>query len=95
MSTIENGLRADVMRQRMEDKNSLDKNFIYIGTGNSETLDGVTIKETKGIDLMTAINDPDNNGVQKIQVGEKNYTFAVSTSTTGGIEGVITFVVES
>lgn len=55
MSTIENGLRADVMRQRMEDKNSLDKDCIYIGTGNSTSLDGVTIKETIGMNLIEAI----------------------------------------
>lgn len=55
MSTIENGLRADVMRQRMEDKNSLDEGYIYIGTGKSISLDNVTIKETKGMKLSEAI----------------------------------------
>lgn len=93
MSTIENGLRADVMRQRMEDKNSLEKNYIYIGTGNSETLDNVNIKETKGEDLMTAINRQ-GSGVKKIQIDGKTYSLAVSTSTTGGVDGQITFVIE-
>lgn len=57
MSTIENGLRADVMRQRMEDKNALERGYIYIGTGNSMSLDNVTIKETKGMYIIDAIQE--------------------------------------
>lgn len=101
MSTIENGLRADVMRKRMEDKNSLDENYIYIGEGGTpEEVDGVTIKKTKGEDLMTAINRQ-TNGVQKIQAKNEsdefvNYTFRVTNSLTPPVDGnTITFVIES
>lgn len=40
MSVIENGLRADIMRKRMEDKNTLQhKGSLYVGTGNNETME--------------------------------------------------------
>ena len=39
MSEIENGLRADVMRKRMEDKNTLkNKGSLYVGTGEYTTI---------------------------------------------------------
>ena len=39
MSIIEAGLRADIMRGRIEDKNSLTKKGdLYVGTGNSKTV---------------------------------------------------------
>ena len=47
MSVIENGLRADIMRKRMEDKNTLqNKGSLYIGTGEKETME---LKWSNGI----------------------------------------------
>ena len=47
MSVIENGLRADIMRKRMEDKNTLqNKGSLYVGTGNKETIENKDIYET-------------------------------------------------
>ena len=44
MSVIENGLRADIMRKRMEDKNALqNKGSLYVGTGNKETIENKDI----------------------------------------------------
>ena len=48
MSVIENGLRADIMRKRMEDKNTLQhKGSLYVGTGNSESEDNKITYETE------------------------------------------------
>ena len=48
MSIIENGLRADIMRKRMEDKNTLkNKGSLYVGTGNKETIETKDTYETK------------------------------------------------
>ena len=47
MSIIEAGLRADIMRERIEDKNSLTKKGdLYVGTGKSKTVQDSKIYET-------------------------------------------------
>ena len=47
MSIIEAGLRADIMRGRIEDKNSLTKKGdLYVGTGDSKTVGDRKIYET-------------------------------------------------
>ena len=48
MSVIDNGLRADIMRKRMEDKNILkNKGSLYIGLGTFDTEEGTDIYHTK------------------------------------------------
>lgn len=102
---IPNGLRADVMRNKMENKDALKEDgYIYIGTGNKIKIEAdentYEIPETKGEDLMTAINRQ-TNGVQKIQAKNEsdefvNYTFRVTNSLTPPVDGnTITFVIES
>ena len=57
MSIIENGLRADIMRKRMEDKNTLqNKGSLYVGIGNGQT---------------TAIN-PSNDKTYQVLVSDAN-----------------------
>lgn len=89
MSTIENGLRADVMRQRMEDKNSLDKGYIYIGTGNSISLDNVTIKETKGMKLSEAIQE--YGGMDSCPLSDALNPQLLNTNPVNGEKKTISF----
>ena len=58
MSIIENGLRADIFRNRIEDKNSFlnedkqtsNKNLIYVSTGNVTKInDGTKDMSVQGI----------------------------------------------
>jgi len=54
MSEIDNGLRADIMRKRMEDKNTLShKGSLYVGTGEKETINGVDIYKTQELQAPT------------------------------------------
>ena len=49
---IPSGLRADIMRQSMENKNLLStKGSIYVGTGESVTINGEKIYKTKALAL--------------------------------------------
>lgn len=58
MSIIENGLRADVFRNRVEDKNALQNlGDIYVGTGVSSRIDGVNVQKTEGKNIIDAINE--------------------------------------
>ena len=92
MSTIENGLRADVMRQRMEDKNSLDEGCIYIGTGNSISLDNVTIKETKGMKLSEAIQQ--YGGKDSYPLSDALNPQLLNTNPVNGEKKTISFYTE-
>ena len=60
MATIDNnnrilsGLRADIMRNLMENKNLLNKKgMIYVGTGIIDTLGGETVYRTTALELGT------------------------------------------
>lgn len=58
MSTIQDGTRSDEARARVEDRNNLDAiNKIYIGTGESITVNGHTVWQTEGKNIIKAIND--------------------------------------
>jgi hypothetical protein len=49
---IQSGLRADIMRCSMENKNLLaKKGSIYVGTGDTQTIDGQTIYKTECLEL--------------------------------------------
>ncbi len=49
---ISNGLRADIMRSSMENKNLLsDKGSIYVGTGEKITTGGTSVAKTKALAL--------------------------------------------
>ena len=58
MSTIQDGTRSDEARARVEDRNNLDAiNKIYVGTGESITVNGHTVWQTEGKNIIKAIND--------------------------------------
>lgn len=58
MSTIQDGTRSDEARARVEDRNNLDAiNKIYVGTGESITVNGHTVWQTEGKNIIEAIND--------------------------------------
>lgn len=71
MSTIEAGLRADIMRERIEDKNSLaKKGDLYVGTGKSKTVQDSKIYET---------------GTLSIPSGCEGYPLVVDSKSTYGL----------
>lgn len=77
MSTIENGLRADVMRNKMESKDALKGDgYIYVGTGNKITIeaDGNTyeIPETTGMDIREAITKYGAKALNPISISSKD-----------------------
>lgn len=58
MSTIQDGTRSDEARARVEDRNNLDAiNKIYVGTGESITVNGHTVWQTEGKNIIKAIDD--------------------------------------
>lgn len=74
---IPNGLRADVMRNKMENKDALKKDgYIYVGTGNKITIeaDGNTyeIPETKGMDIREAITKYGAKALSPISILSKD-----------------------
>lgn len=76
MSTIENGLRADVMRNKMESKDALKEDgYIYVGTGNKIKIeaDGNTyeIPETTGMHISEAITKYGANALNPISISSK------------------------
>ena len=71
MSTIEAGLRADIMRERIEDKNSLTKKGdLYVGTGESKKVGGYDICET---------------GTLSIPSGCEGYPLVIDSKSTYGL----------
>lgn len=65
MSIIENGTAAKIVRNRMEDKNTLkSKGQIYAGTGETEQILNETVYKT------AAVAAPDDNN--KILVSDSN-----------------------
>lgn len=77
MSIIENGLRADVMRNKMESKDALKEDgYIYVGTGNKIKIeaDGNTyeIPETKGVHISEAITKYGANALNPISISSKD-----------------------
>ena len=81
MSIIENGLRADVFRKRIEDKNALkNANDIYVGTGNKETINGTDVYTTQSKNLIDAINEAQTSG-KKINTAIKSAELEGTTLT--------------
>lgn len=81
MSIIENGLRADIFRKRIEDKNTLkNANDIYVGTGNKETINGVDVYTTESKNLIDAINEAQTTG-KKIETAIKSAELNGTTLT--------------
>lgn len=91
MSIIENGLRADIFRNRIEDKNSFlnedkktsNKNLIYVSTGNVTKInDGTTdiyVPITEGKNIQQVIsNDIILNGIKFSQSDIANGENAIS-----------------
>lgn len=74
---IPNGLRADVMRNKMENKDALKGDgYIYVGTGNKITIeaDGNTyeIPETTGMDIREAITKYGAKALNPISISSKD-----------------------
>ena len=56
IGTIPAGLSGNIMRKRMEDKNTLShKGSLYVGTGEKETINGVDIYKTQ--ELQAPVTD--------------------------------------
>ena len=73
-STIPSGLRGDVMRKRIEDKNTLQhKGSLYVGTGESET---ITVDETDYPIYETT----------ELEAGEDNEILVADSSTNSGLK---------
>lgn len=86
MSVIENGLRADIMRKRMEDKNSLvNKNSFYVG---EESEQGIITGEIHPSVWDTAIFIKD--GMPSFEtIYNKNFQYSVTNAEyTNSIESV-------
>lgn len=67
MATISAGLRADVMRSMMEDKNTLTtKGALYVGAGTTTTVGGVTIYNTQALNPGSADTVLCSNGTSAI-----------------------------
>lgn len=65
---IPSGLRADIMRSSMENKNLLaKKGSIYVGTGESMTVGGETVYKTK------ALNIGNNGEILQVKNGDLGY----------------------
>lgn len=74
---IPNGLRADVMRNKMENKDALKGDgYIYVGTGNKIKIeaDGNTyeIPETTGMDIREAITKYGAKALNPISISSKD-----------------------
>jgi hypothetical protein len=84
---IQSGLRVDIMRCSMENKNLLaKKGSIYVGTGDTQTIGGQTIYKTKALELggsggvLQVING--SLGYDKIQ--NSNFNSGVNYSNLAG-----------
>lgn len=65
---IQPGLRADIMRSSMENKNLLaKKGSIYVGTGKAQTVGGQTIPTTEALQIGS------NNEVLRVEDGNLKY----------------------
>lgn len=65
---IQPGLRADIMRSSMENKNLLaKKGSIYVGTGKTQTVGGQTIPTTEALQIGS------NNEVLRVEDGNLKY----------------------
>ena len=85
MSTIQDGTRSDEARARVEDRNNLDAiNKIYVGTGESITVNGHTVWQTEGKNIIKAINDagPVANATNAASATNADYATNAGSATT-------------
>lgn len=85
MIIIQDGTRSDEARARVEDRNNLDaKNKIYIGTGASSTVNGHTVWETEGKNIIEAINDAGvvANATNAVSATNADYATNAGNATT-------------
>ncbi len=88
MVIIQDGTRSDEARARVEDRNNLDaKNKIYIGTGASSTVNGHTVWETEGKDIIEAINDAGvvANATNAVSAKNADYATNAENATTADL----------
>ena len=90
--TIPSGLRADDMRERMENKNLLNaKGALYVGTGGSETVNSNTIYETTALTVganntVLMADNATTNGLKYGLIGTGNIgTGAVTATKLGNV----------
>ena len=70
MSTIQNNLKANIMREHMEDKNTLNsKGSLYVGLGTTHSVSSEIIQET-----------------DKLSVGSNNQVLIADSSTSSGLK---------
>lgn len=87
MSTIQDGTRSDEARARVEDRNNLDAiNKIYVGTGESITVNGHTVWQTEGKNIIKAINDAGSvaNATNAASATNADYADNAGNATTAG-----------
>ena len=78
---IPTGLRADIMRSSMENKNLLSKKgSIYVGTGETVTVGGEKIYKTKALELGSS------GQVLIVKDGELKYSTLTNESFDAGID---------
>ena len=85
MSIIQDGTRSDEARARVEDRNNLDAiNKIYVGTGESITVNGHTVWQTEGKNIIKAINDAGTvaNATNAASATNADYATNAGSATT-------------
>lgn len=88
MSIIQDGTRSDEARARVEDRNNLDAiNKIYVGTGESITVNGHTVWQTEGKNIIKAINDAGTvaNATNAASATNADYADTAGNATTADL----------
>lgn len=82
-STIDNNTRADVFRQRVEDRNALSEKFsIHYGTGAYDEVDGSIIYKTQGDNIINVINGAFNSYLEQGNLNNST-VYGVNTYASG------------
>ena len=82
MSIIENGLRADIMRKRMEDKNTLkNKGSLYVGTGDPNYSKSIIPSINTGVFIKNGVPAFESIFDKKFQYGttDAEYTGSIQS----------------
>lgn len=94
VSIIDTGLRADVMRKRIEDKNTLQhKGSLYVGTGtySSTEIDGITFKDYETTELYPASEEEFGLPI----IADSNASLGIKFSKINGALGIEDGIISS